>query len=90
MTRMSKPDYVMAKLLYFLGRFTPEARLAFMRKALVEVSKLPGGYGTGVENSTLHGAPGSDISHLAALPVENSTPALPAPSGQRRNKERKS
>jgi hypothetical protein len=50
MTRLSKPDYVMGKLLYFLRRFSPQARLDFMRRALVEVGKLPGGYGVEVHD----------------------------------------
>jgi hypothetical protein len=72
MTRLSRPDYVMGKLLYFLERFSPAQRLDFMRRALVEVGKLPGGYGVEVG---------------AVRPVDASDPqppALPAPSGRRR------
>jgi hypothetical protein len=66
--RLSKPDYVLNKLLYFLARFSPAARLEFMRRALVEVARLPGGYGV-------------DISAVRpAGPADPLPPALPAPT----------
>jgi hypothetical protein len=70
-TRLSRPDYVLAKVLYFLGRFSPAQRLAFMRRALVEVANLPGGYG--VEVGAVRPGDASDPQ-----------PALPAPSRRRR------
>jgi hypothetical protein len=72
MTRLSRPDYVLHKLLYFLGRFSPAARLDFRRRALIEVAKLPGGYG--VEVGKVRPAYASDPQ----------PPALPAPSTRRR------
>jgi hypothetical protein len=72
MTHLSKAEYVMGKLLYFLGRFSPQARQEFMRRALLEVAKRPGGYGE--EFDVRPPAPGPRL------------PALPAPAapGRRR------
>jgi hypothetical protein len=72
MTRLSKPDYIMGKLLYSLGRFSPAQGLDFMRRALLEVGKLPGGYG--VQVGQVRPADASD-----PQPV-----VLPAPSRPRR------
>jgi hypothetical protein len=72
MTQLSRPDYVMGKLLYFLGRFSPAQRLDFMRRALVEVGKLPGGYGV-------------EVGEVRAADALDPQPAaLPAPSRRRR------
>jgi hypothetical protein len=77
-TRLSKPDYVMAKLLYFLGRFSPDQRMAFMRRALVEVGKLPGGYGV-------------DLGEVPSAGPVDPQSALPAPEGPaRRHRIRRS
>jgi hypothetical protein len=43
MTRNRKGEYVMQKLMYFLDRFTPAQRADFLRRAIIETSKLPGG-----------------------------------------------
>jgi hypothetical protein len=65
--RNRKDAYVMAKLLYFLVRFSPAQRLDFLLRAVVEVAKLPGGLGV-------------EVSVVDARPASPQPPALPAPA----------
>jgi hypothetical protein len=71
-TRNRKDAYVMQKLTYFLARFTPDQRLDFLQRAVIEVSKLPGGLGVEVQVVDPHPA------------GTQQPPALQAPTKRRR------